>query len=216
MTSITSSDCLENLNREAKKIAPNERSSSDSCRCVSHEVTKTTRALSLNEGKMQTSPSSTSPPTNSNGLKHFYTRLKRRFMTGKDYRTCSVDTHRGISIGFRNYKSFSSSTEEPTKQFPWPDFERIYDTIPLCLAKALPGLDDLSIEETDDEDNRTDTTNFQVDEIDDEIDLFEKCQRGKTFRRNAICNKLDKTQYNGQLDTFIQQLMIEKLMRTWT
>jgi hypothetical protein len=78
----------------------------------------------------------------------------------------------------------------------------------------LPGLDDLSIDEKD-EDDKTDVANIHTDEIDD-MELFKNCLRGKDYRRNAICHKLDKTQYNGQLNTFIQQLMIEKLMRTWT
>jgi hypothetical protein len=204
MTSIILSSCLENIAGEEIESKTNETSSSGNCRYVLHDITKTTRASSFNDEKMQSSS------TNNNRIKHFYTRLKRRFSITKDYRTHSEDMNGGISMRFSSYKSFSSTIHDPCNEFEWPDFEKIYDTIPLCLVKALPGLDDLSLEENDD---RTDT---HTEEIDDQLDLFKSCQRGKSFRRNAVCHKLDKSQYNGQLDTFIQQLMIEKLMRTWT
>ncbi|CAF4178477.1 unnamed protein product, partial [Rotaria sp. Silwood2] len=132
---------------------------------------------------------------------------------------------RGLSIRFSNYKSFSSSTDDSCNDFEWPDFEKIYDTIPSCLAKTLPGLDDFSIDEEeeeeeedddDDDDGSTNSIGFIIDETNEQSDLFENCERGKHFRRNALCHKLDKSQYHGQLDTFIQQLLIEKLMRTWT
>jgi len=179
---------------------------------TSNRITKPGRALSYNDDRIQSSTSS----SNTNRLKHFYTRLKRRFTITKDYRTRSEDMNRGLSVRFSNYTSFASSIDETFNEFEWPDFEKVYDSIPSCLVKALPGLDDISIEDDDDDDDTIDATNFVTDRTNEQFDLFEHCERGKHFRRNAICQKLDKSQYNGQLDTFIQQLMIEKLMRTWT
>jgi hypothetical protein len=173
---------------------------------------KTSRAVSYNEEKRHSSVSS----TNNNRLKHLCTRLKRRFTLTKDYRTRSEDMNRGLSVRFSNYKSFSSSIDYTFNEFDWPDFEKVYDSIPNCLAKALPGLDDISIDDDDDDDDTIDIPNFTEDGTNEQFDLFEHCKRGKHFRRNAVCHKLDKTQYNGQLDTFIQQLMVEKLIRTWT
>ena len=190
---------------EETKNIPNENH-----RYVSQDMTKTTRAFSLMEERTQSSSS-----TNNGRLKHLYTRFKRRFTITRDYRRRSEDLNKGISSRFCNYKSFSTSIEDSCDQFQWPDFEKIYDTIPSCLVKALPGLDDISLDEKD-EDDKIDVTNIETDEIDDDMELFKHCLRGKSYRRNAVCHKLDKIQYNGQLDTFIQQLMIEKLMRTWT
>jgi len=179
---------------------------------TSNQRTKTSRALSYNEEGIQ---SSMSASNNSSRLKHLCTRLKRRFSISKDYRTRSDDLNKGISVRFSTYKSFSSSVDDTFNEFEWPDFEKVYDSIPPCLARALPGLDDISIRD-DDDDNDTIDTNFITDETDEQFELFQECKRGKHFRRNAICRRLDKSQYNGQLDTFIQQLLIEKLMRTWT
>ncbi|CAF0768722.1 unnamed protein product [Adineta steineri] len=175
---------------------------------ASDYATKTTRALSCNEPRPRTSSSSTS--TNTNRLKHICACVKRRFTISKD----NVDLNRGLSSRFTKYKSFSSTLDEPYNDFEWPDFEHIYDTIPHCLAKALPGLDDLSIDEK--YDITQETCNTFTDETNELIPLFENCKRGIYYRRNAICPKLDKSIYKGQLDVFVQQLMIEKLMRTWT
>jgi hypothetical protein len=156
---------------------------------------------------------------NNNRLKHLCSRLKRRFSLTKERRTRSEDTNGCISerqmIFVGNYKSFSSSIDGPSNEFEWPDFEKIYETIPPCLINALPGLDDFSIEKNYDYssnimDAQTDLSSME------QMNLFLQCKRGKYFRRNAICQKLDKSQYNRQLDIFIQQLMVEKLMRTWT
>jgi hypothetical protein len=178
---------------------------------TSNPTTKTIRAESYNEEKLHESVLS----TNNNRLKHLCTRLKRRFTLTKDYRTRSEDMNRGLSVRFSNYKSFSSSIDDTFNEFDWPDFEKVYDSIPHCLVKALPGLDDISLD-NDDDDDTIDIKNFIEDETNEQFDLFEHCKRGKYFRRNAICHRLDKSQYNGQLDTFIQQLMVEKLIRTWT
>jgi hypothetical protein len=168
-----------------------------------NQLLTTTRTLSFNEGKTPIS-------SHNNRLRRLCTRLKRRFTISKEYRPRTESS----SICFRNYKSFSSSLDDSYNDFEWPDFEQIYDTIPPCLAKALPGLDDFSID--DDVENTTEIENFLLDETNEQLKLYEVCKRGKNFRRNAICRKLDKSQYKGQLNTFIQQLMIEKLMRTWT
>jgi hypothetical protein len=180
--------------------------------------TKThTRTLSDNEPRIQ-SPLSTS----NNRLRHLCSRLKRHLTFTKEHRTRSEDIDGSISerrmMWFNNYKSFSSSFDDPLNEFVWPDFEKVYDTIPACLINALPGIDDFSIEEN--YDDSIDVFSTEVDQTDecstDQRNLFIQCKRGQYFRRNGICQKLDKSQYNGQLDTFIQQLMVEKLMRTWT
>jgi hypothetical protein len=178
------------------------------------------RTLSCDQPEIQSSSSTTT--ASNNRLKHLCSRLKRRFTLTKEHRPHSEDTNESVSerrtIRFSNYKSFSSSIDDPSKEFQWPDFEKVYESIPHCLINALPGLDDLSIEENDN--YPSNMYNFQTDQTDqtsiEQMNLFLECKRGKTFRRNAICHKIDKTQYHGQLDTFIQQLMIEKLMRTWT
>ncbi|CAF1036565.1 unnamed protein product [Adineta ricciae] len=170
-------------------------------------VTKTTRAYSCHEERAP-------PPKTNNRLKHLCTQLKRRFSSSKECETRHEDTNRGLSIHCKNYKTFSSSLDDTFNNFEWPDFEQIYDTIPPCLAKALPGLDDLSLDESDDA--VEETANYLPDECIEQVTLYEACKRGKHYRRNAICRKLDKSVYKGQLNTFIQQLMIEKLMRTWT
>jgi hypothetical protein len=187
----------------------------------SNQTSKTARALSYNEERIQQSPTVSSPSAstsnnNNNRFKHLCTRLKRRFSISKEYRTKSEDMNRALSVRFNNYQSFSSSIDDTNTEYDWPDFEKVYDSIPHCLTRALPGLDDISLGDDDDDNDTKDTTNFLTDENNELLDLFQSCTRGKHFRRNAICRKLDKTQYGGQLDTFIQQLMIEKLMRTWT
>lgn len=222
MTSTTSSrhsQTLHSIVENANSIHEEEIStsySSDNYRRsfqwpAANQLLKTTRALSCNEGKTSTS-------TNNNRLKHLCTSLKRRFTISKEHRRRPEDTNRSLSICFGKYKSFSSSLDDSYNDFEWPDFEQIYDTIPHCLARALPGLDDFSIEES--LNYPLNISNFQTDQTDqtsiEQMNLFLECKRGRNFRRNAICQKLDKTQYHGQLDTFIQQLMIEKLMRTWT
>jgi hypothetical protein len=222
MTSTTSSLHIQNLHsivensnnitdEEIDRTISNSYPSDNyrySCQYSSpNHLTKTTRALSCNEERL---PSS----TNNNPLKHLCTRLKRRFSISKECRTRSEDMNRSLSIRFSNYKPFSSSLDDSHNDFDWPDFEQIYDTIPTCLAKALPGLDDLSLDEESDESKET--PNFLTDETDEQSKLYEDCKRGKHVRRNGLCRKLDKSQYKGQLNTFIQQLMIEKLMRTWT
>ncbi|UJR26017.1 hypothetical protein I4U23_007363 [Adineta vaga] len=184
-----------------------------------------TKALSYDENDMHSSLP-TSPTTNnnnnSNRLKDLCTRLKRRFILTKENRTRSEDIQSSPSerriVRFGNYESFSSSTDDPSSEFVWPDFEQVYDTIPSCLINALPGPDDFSVDIRCQD--SLDPTNFQTDLTDEDsneqMNLFTQCQRGKSFRRNGICHKLDKSQYNSQLDTFVQQLMVEKLMRTWT
>jgi len=183
---------------------------------------KATRTVSCDQSEVHSSSSTTTTTANNNRLKHLCSRLKRRFTVTKDHRTRSEDTNESVSdrraIRFSNYKSFSSSIDDPSKDFEWPDFEKVYESIPTCLINALPGLDDLTMEENDD--YPINMFNFQTDQSDqisiEQMNLFIECKRGKYFRRNAICHKLDKSQYNSQLDTFIQQLMVEKLMRTWT
>ena len=216
MTSVSSSNCVSsnmNENEEEKDRISNSLPIENydylfHC-SKSNQIMKTGRALSCNEERIQST-------TNNNRFKHLCTRLKRRFSISKDYRTRNEDTTRGLSVHFSNYKSFSSSSDDKLDDFDWPDFERIYDTIPQCLAKTLPGLDDISLEDEDKEEKEINTTDPLSDEIGDLTDLYKYCKRGKHFRRNAICRKIDKNQYHGQLDTFIQQLMVEKLMRTWT
>jgi hypothetical protein len=210
MTSLTLSNRISpnNVDDESKQMDNYQWSKSNQA------ATKTSRTLSCTEERIQSSSSN-----NNNRLKHLCTRFKRHFSISKDYRTRSEDMNRGLLARFSNYKSFSSSIDETYNEYEWPDFEKIYDSIPNCLAKALPGLGNFSIEEEgedDDDDDTTDTTNFLTDETNEQADLFEHCKRGKNFRRNAICRKLDKSQYNGQLDKFIQQLMVEKLIRAWT
>jgi hypothetical protein len=229
MTSITVPTGVNsnNIDTEEKQEITRNSFPMDKCRYVyqwatANQTTKTGRALSYNEERIQSpvassSSSSTATTTTShnNRFKHLCTRLKRRFSITKDYRTRSKDMNRGLSVRFGNYKTFSSSIDDTNTEYDWPDFEKVYDSIPHCLVRTLPGLDDISIED-DNDGNTIDTTKFLTDENDELAHLFECCTRGKHFRRNAICRKLDKTQYRGQLDTFIQQLMIEKLMRTWT
>ena len=175
------------------------------------------RALSYEESGTQ-SPSSTN---NNNRFQKICSRLKHRFSL-KERRTHSEDNTESISerrsSRFKNYKAFSTTTDEPVNEFDWPDFEKVYDSIPQCLINALPGLDDYSVEESNY--SSLEVLKFQTDESDEysiqQMNLFKECKRGKDFRRNGICQKVDKNLYNSQLDTFIQQLMIEKLMRTWT
>jgi len=192
----------------------------------SKPIMKTTRAFSYNEDRNHSSLSSsatattTTTTTSNNRFKHLCTQLKRRFSITKDPRTShdeNQNSTRSLALRFKNYKSFSSSFDDSFNEFDWPDFERIYDRIPHCLTKTLPGLDDISLE--DDEEADTDPyeiENFTTDHDDELEHLFKYCKRGQHYRRNAICRKIDKNIHHGQLDTFIQQLMVEKLMRTWT
>ena len=183
----------------------------------SAKETKPIRTLSYEDPGIQ------SPTTNNNNrFRHLCSRLKHRFSLTKDHRTRSEDETGSVSerraIRFKNYKSFSTTSSEGVTEFEWPDFEKVYDSIPTCLINALPGLDDFSIE--DNPHSPLNLFKIEPDETDEysieQMKLFKECQRGTDFRRNGICPKIDKTQYNSQLDTFIQQLMIEKLMRTWT
>jgi hypothetical protein len=154
-----------------------------------------------------------------NRFRHLCSRFKRRLTLTKEHRTCSEETtgniseHRFVHLG--NYKSFSSTVDESSNDIEWPDFEKVYDSIPSCLLNALPGRDDFSVDKK--HYNSLNLSNFQTDQSSiEKMDLFLQCKRGNNFRRNGICLKLDKTQYHGQLDIFIQQLMVEKLLRTWT
>lgn len=168
---------------------------------------KTTRAFSCHEDR---------PPSfeSNSRLRHLCNRLKRRFSFSKESQSGDVRTHRAAALQHSDYKPFSSSFDHAYNDFEWPDFEELYDAIPTCLAKALPGLDDLSLNEADE--TSEEEPILLIDETDEQWRLFQKCKRGRYCRRNAICPKLDKSLYKGQLNTFIQQLMIEKLMRTWT
>jgi hypothetical protein len=156
-----------------------------------------------------------SPKTSNNRIRHLYSRLKRRLTLTKEHRTRSEQSADSVSerplVRLKNYKAFSSTVEESSNDIEWPDFETVYDSIPTCLINALHGLDEFPVEK------KSDDSNFETDESSiDTMNLFLQCKRGNNFRRNAICLKVDKAQYHGQLDTFIQQLMVEKLMRTWT
>ena len=180
-----------------------------------NQATKTDRSMSYNGERSQLSTTPISPPPENNRFRHLYTRFKRRFSISKDYRTRTDDVHPGLAVRLSDYKSFSSSMDDSNKEYQWPDFEKVYDSIPHCLLKALPGLDSFPPDD-DDDDHEIETIDFNTEENDEQMKLFEQCKRGTNFRRNALCQKLDKNQYHGQLDTFIQQVMIEKLMRTWT
>lgn len=181
-----------------------------------NQTTKTDRSMSYNGERSRSSTAPISPPAENNRFRHLYSRFKRRFSISKDYRTRTDDVHPGLAVRLSEYKSFSSSMDDSNKHFQWPDFEHVYDSIPHCLLKALPGLDSFSPEDDDDDDYVIETIDFNTEENDEQMKLFEYCKRGRNFRRNALCQKLDKNHYHGQLDTFIQQVMIEKLMRTWT
>lgn len=165
------------------------------------------------------------PPLNNNRnrLRSFCSTIKRRLSFGKDDRTMDDDFHRSFPNRTKNYKSFSSSSDERSQDFEWPDFEKVYETIPSCLIRTLPGVDTISADfEDDDDDSSTNSSEdgFTTDESPEqtlaEINRFENCKRGKNFHRNGLCRKLDKTLYKNQLDTFIQQLMLEKLIRMWS
>ncbi|CAF3339161.1 unnamed protein product [Rotaria socialis] len=185
---------------------------------TTNENRKTARTLSCNEEKMKLSSNRFDVNNNNNNsrLKHLCTRFKRRFSFSKEYRTDIEGKTRPLSTRFLNYKSFSSSTEDSSSEFEWPDFEKIYDSIPTCLTRDLHGLDDSPTddEQYDDSDAEI-TSNSIINDTAEQLNLFKNCERGEHFRRNAICRKLDKSQYSSQLDTFSQQLMVEKLIRTW-
>lgn len=157
-----------------------------------------------------------------NRFKHLCSRLKRRLTLTKEHRTQSEDTSDNLTdrrlLRFGNYKTFSSTTNQSVDEILWPDFEQLYESIPPCLINALPGLNDFSLDSQ--HRNARERIHLQTDldeqSSDEQNEQFLQCKRGKDFRRNAICLKLDKNQYYGQLDVFIQQLMVEKLMRTWT
>ena len=176
--------------------------------------------------------------TSANRFKHLCSKLKRRLTIHREHRAHAEELRDTLTdrrrSRFGRYKSFSSSVtdEESVNDFDWPDFEKVYDSIPLCLINALPGIDDFHMDDVEyredrdrlsslaDDDDDDDERNYEdpddVAAADEDIHFFRLCKRGSVFRRNAVCQKLDKTHYHGQLDTFIQQLMIEKLMRTWT
>lgn len=180
---------------------------------MSNQTKKTFRALSCNPEKLQLS-SKKSISGNENRLRNFYTQLKRRFSGTKESRANSEDSGKSLSKLFKGYQSISSSNYDSNRDFDWPDFEKVYDSIPMCLTKGLPGVDDQSNEDERGL-NTMDTANSIDDEHNEQCDLYQACDRGPNFRRNAICHKLDKSQYNSQLNVFLQQLMIEKLIRTW-
>ena len=155
------------------------------------------------------------------------TKLKRRFDSSRESFARSEELLSSQLVArwmilFRDYKSLPSSplNHETRQEFEWPDFEQIYNSLSPCLVNAVPGLDDFSLCGCDDDDLRllvNSADSFLIDEdLTEQTSLFHSCQRGRAFRRNAICQKLDKRQHGGQLRTFIQQLMIEKLMRVWT
>ena len=183
---------------------------------IPNHVVKMNRPMSIDDGRNEelAIPS----PSPHNRFRHLYTRFKRRFSINRDYRTRDDDGHTGSSTQLTRYKTFSSSVEDQddsTTEFLWPDFEKVFDSIPNSLLKALPGLDSFSVDD-DDDDEMISTIDFDMDENHEQMESFKRCRRGSDFRRNALCQKLDKYQYCGQLDTFIQQIMIERLMRTWT
>ncbi|CAF0776498.1 unnamed protein product [Adineta ricciae] len=166
------------------------------------KLTKSVKALSHDEPETQFSLPASPTATHNKRIKDLCSRFKRRLLLTKESRTRSVDVQ-------------NSPSERRIVRF---DFEQVYDTIPSCLINALPGPDDYLVSARCQ--NLSDSLEFQTDPTDEcsveQMNLFAQCQRGKFFRRNAICHKLDKSQYNSQLDTFVQQLMVEKLMRTWT
>lgn len=185
---------------------------------ISQKKKKTIKAYSCDQSEVQ---SITSP--NNNRFKHLCSRLKRHLTINKEQRARSEDTNEQISNHrvkhLSQYESISSSSnDESLHDIQWPDFEKVYEAIPSCLINALPGLDDLTY--GDSYDTIINKYNYQTDQNEqlsiEYTNLFHQCKRGQNYRRNAICQKVDKIQYNGQLDVFIQQLMIEKLMRTWT
>lgn len=198
----------------------------DSKKILASKLNKTNRTVSLD--------STVQSPTNNNPnrWKHFCSKLKRRLTISKDHHRDRSEDPRANLVErrrsrFRKYTSFSANSEQDQEQatvvnFQWPDFEHIYDTIPSCLINALPGLDDFSNDEEENpsEEEEEDFPCSASDEEDlspeETMNAFLRCNRGYGFRRNAVCQKLDKIEYGGQLDTFLQQLMIEKLMRTWT
>ena len=197
------------------------KDSTTESKCKSHEdftwsIDRPERTSSCTEARNYSIPG-----PGRNRLKSFCSTIKRRFSISKEYRTQTDKINRNFSIGSSHYKSFSTTNEEPCQDFEWPDFEQLYDKIPTCLANGLPGFDDTSHDSDDGlETSFVKEKTFVIEETPEEtleeINRFEHCKRGKGFHRNAICQKLDKTLYNGQLDTFIQQLMVEKLIRTWT
>ena len=194
--------------------ATDDEDASESTRRYS-QIEKPIRALSFGHTDDQLT-------TSNNRLQHLCSRLKRRLTLTKEPRTQSEDRRAGTSarrtMHFGNSKFFSSTVDQPSNDVDWPDFEKVYESVPSCLINALPGIDDFSIEEK--YDYSLTISNFQADPTDqismEKMKLFSQCKRGKNFRRNAICLKLDKSLYHGQLDIFIQQLMVEKLMRTWS
>jgi hypothetical protein len=225
MTSVTLPRRAHNLdsireqqNNHSLNIDDEEPSNYHFCK-QSSRISTPARTSSYEEsGTPQSLSSSTS---SNNRFQKICSRLKHRFSL-KERRTRSEDETGRMSerrsFRFKNYKSFSTTNDPPVNEFDWPDFEKVYDSIPHCLINALPGLDDCSVEESNY--SPSEVMKFQTDESDEhsiqQMNLFKECKRGKDFRRNGICQKVDKIQYNSQLDTFIQQLMIEKLIRTWT
>lgn len=188
------------------------------CPLDSHEIP----AFSYDQTEVSSMTTPTTTNTTNNRFKHLCSRLKRRLTLTKEQRTRSEDTSESLSdrrfkrLG--NYKTFSSTTNQSIDEIPWPDFEKLYESIPSCLINALPGLNDFTLDSH--HESVVDPTQFPTEPNEqaslERMEEFYQCKRGKNFRRNAICLKLDKNQHNGQLDVFIQQLMVEKLMRTWT
>lgn len=208
-------------------------------------IRKSTKATGPGSGQLaMISPSDSSSATasvtsssssNPNRFKHLCLRLKRRLTIHREHRAQTQELRDSLTDRRRSrlgrYISFSSTVtdDEPPMDFQWPDFEKLYDSIPACLLNALPGIDDFHTDDVDDRDDHDRSSSFIDDEeeeeesededddvADEDIHHFFDCKRGPQFRRNAVCQKVDKVQYHGQLDTFIQQLMIEKLMRTWS
>lgn len=185
------------------------------------QVMKMDRSMSDNDRRSAESVTPLPSPLSHNRFRHLYTRLKRQFSIHKDFRPRDDDddddSHTGTSTRLGRYKTFSSSMDNNSnKEIEWPDFEKVFDSIPNCLLRTLPGLDSFSPDDDGDDNRIISINDFNDDENHQQMELFQHCHRGKDFRRNAICQKLDESQDCGQLDVFIQQLMLEKLMRTWT
>ncbi|CAF0832414.1 unnamed protein product [Didymodactylos carnosus] len=137
---------------------------------------------------------------NNNLTKHKFRHLCSRLKSRLHFRN---------SLNEDGYKTFTTQWD-----FDWPNFEQLYENVAPCLINSLPGLDDFMLEQKRQLENQQSAASSDTEDI--ESNAFLDCKRGAKFRRNAICRRLDKTQYNEQLVKFIQQLMIEKLIRTWT
>ena len=159
-------------------------------------------------------------------FRHLCGKLKRRFVSSRESFVRREDLRSSQLVArwmilFKDYKSLPSSpmNYETCQEFEWPDFKQIYNSMAPCLVDAVPCLDDFSLCSCDDDlallVNAADSFLIEHHSI-ERTSRFRRCQRGQAFRRNAICQKLDKLLHGGQLHVFIQQLMVEKLMHVWT